>query len=599
MLGVAVLEQIVQRLPIGIAIWRRERDDAASFRLVYANPVATTLVGPYLGKTLLEAFPYLAETSIPARMLKVVNEGRPQMLDEFGFQAELAPCGLFATHVFPLDDRCVGMAIENVGARRRAREAASRVSTVLERSREAIIATDLADNITYWSQGAQKTYGWTREEALGRNAVTLFKIESQPLVHDILATALANGYWEGELRHTCKDGSQAVVFSRWILQHDADEKPSGWLKLNSDVTRQKEVEFALSREREFSERLIESSLDGIFAFDRSFRCTVWNRAMQTLTGIAPETALDRDVFEVLPFLMEIGEQVYLAAALEGRSVSNTDRPYWIAATGRRGFYEGRYTPIRADAGAAEGDGAVIGGLVMMRDVTERRQSEESLRQLSARLLQIQDDERRRIARELHDGTTQMLMGIKLNLSSLRRTMDPGKTAMLLTETVGLADRAAQEIRTTSYLLHPAELDLVGLAGALRSYVRGFSERTGIATEVAICEDLGRLPQDVETALFRIVQESLANVHRHSQSSKASVRLERAGNLVKEEIQDFGCGMPSGAEWSDVSPGVGIAGMRARVRQLGGEMQIDSSVSGTIVRVAVLLKPAIELPGGKS
>ena len=350
----------------------------------------------------------------------------------------------------------------------------------------------------------------------------------------------------------------------------------------------KEVELALNREREFSARLIESSLESISAFNLSFRYTVWNRAMENLTGIPRKDALGRHALEVLPFLKEIGEIGYLKATLNGKSVSTSNRPYWIASTNRRGFFEARYSPIRANAGRAEGNGKVIGGLVMMRDITARRKNEEALRILSARLLQIQDDERRRIARELHDGTTQTLMGIKLNLCGLRRMGLQGEAAALLAETMEMADRAVQEIRTTSYLLHPPELDLIGLAGAVRSYVRGFSERTKIRTEIEIAPDLGRFPQDVETALFRILQESLANVHRHSQSPTAKVRLLQAHECVVEEIQDFGRGMPAagGASKCEVLRGVGIAGMRARIRQLGGSMHIDSSNRGTLVRATI-------------
>ena len=368
----------------------------------------------------------------------------------------------------------------------------------------------------------------------------------------------------------------------------------------TEANHRKKAELALIREREFSTRLIESSLDSISAFDMACRYTVWNRAMEELTGIARKAIIGKLVFEVLPFVNEIGESRCYLAALEGKSVSTSGRPYWISSTNRRGFFEARYTPIRANSGKAEGNGRVIGGLVMMRDVTERRQSEESLRNLSAQLLRIQDDERRRIARELHDGTSQTLTGIKLNLGGLRRMGLQVEAAALLGETIAMTDRALQEIRTTSYLLHPPELDLIGLAGAVRSYTRGFSERTGIQAEVEISPDLGRLPQDIETALFRIVQESLANVHRHSQSCRAQVRLRRNHDGVIEEIQDFGRGMPPvQAGHSDVSWGVGIAGMRARVRQLDGDLQILSGAQGTLVQVNIPLASQADIQEAKT
>ena len=172
----------------------------------------------------------------------------------------MAPSAVFVSHVFPLPDNCVGQALENVGARKRATEAVGRLSTVLELSRDAIIATDLDDRITYWSQGAEKTYGWTRQEAIGQHAPTFFQTENDVPLKEIYQASLEDGYWEGELRHTCKNGSRVIVFSQWTVQRDAYGRPSGWLKINSDITRWKQAESALDREREFSVRLIETSL---------------------------------------------------------------------------------------------------------------------------------------------------------------------------------------------------------------------------------------------------------------------------------------------------------------------------------------------------
>ncbi len=592
-----VLSEVIPRLPFGVMVWQCERFRVGgSFRLIHMNAAASTVVsGPpdrYLGKTLDEAFPNTSKTDTPKLMLRVVREGCAQLLGEFGCGNGDARRRDFVAYAFPLPDRCVGLALERVNGARHADKPLAQMGKLLELCWDSVIATDFRDRITYWNRGAERTYGWPRQEAIGRRPFDLFMAEGDIPLKEIRRTSLQEGYWKGELQHTRKDGRRIVVDSQWIVQRDRAGKPSGWLQVNTDISARKHAEFALNREREFSMRLIESSLDSISAFDLSYRYTLWNRSMEKLTGIARADAIGRPVFEVLPFLKEIGEASYLQAALTGKSVSSIDRPFWIASTNRRGFFEARYTPIRADAGRAEGNGRVIGGLAVMRDITERRKSEESLRILSARLLQIQDDERRRIARDLHDGTTQTLMGIKLNLGSLRRLGLDGKAVAILDETIAMADRAVREVRTTCYLLHPPELDLIGLAGAVRSYARGFSDRTGIRCEVEISQALGRLPQEVETALFRIVQESLTNVHRHSKSGSAIIRLVRDADCVVEEIQDFGRGMPSpgAAARPDASLGVGIAGMRTRVRQLGGEMRVDSGMQGTLVRVTVPVSP---------
>jgi PAS domain S-box-containing protein len=486
------------------------------------------------------------------------------------------------------------LTVENPDVQRTAAEDVTRLTTLLDLCWDAIIVTDLSDRITYWNQGAVRTYGWTRREAVGQLAPALFQTEGEFPLEEIFHASLRDGHWEGELRHTRKDGSRIVVLSRWTVQRNAQGQPSGWLKLNADITRRKRAESALDREREFSRRLIESSLDAISTFDRQLRYTLWNRAMEELTGIPRQEAIGRRVCDVLTFLKEIGEDNYFKAALKGKSLSSDDRPYWIPGSKRQGFFEARYSPIRENAGHADGNGRIIGGLVMMRDITDRRKNEEALRKLSARLLQIQDHERRRLARELHDGTTQTVTNIKLNLGGLRRLRLPKQAIDLLDETIVMAERAAQELRTTSYLLHPPELDVIGLAGAIRSFARGFSERTGIRTEVEISPNLRRLSQDVEIALFRILQESLANVHRHSQSPSTEIRLLSRDGYVVQEIRDFGRGMTSteAAGAPNAPLGVGIAGMHARVRQLGGEMKIDSDSRGTVVRVKV---PASSVP----
>jgi PAS domain S-box-containing protein len=457
---------------------------------------------------------------------------------------------------------------------------------------DPVVVADAAGRITYWNRGAERTYGWASAEALGQFVPHLFQSEGDAPWEELNALSAEEGFWEGELRRRRKDGLRIYVFSRCTLLRDSDGNPTGRLEFSRDITRRRQAEMALRREREFSGRLIESSLDAISIFDVSYRYTVWNRAMEELTGVARSEAVGLSAFQVLPFLKEIGEESCFKAALAGKSVSSVNRPFWVASTQRRGVFEARYSPIRADAGLAEGGKSVVGGLVLMRDVTERVKNEESLRKLSGRLLQIRDDERRRIARELHDGTTQVITGITMNLATLRRIGLPGKAAAILRESAEMADRAVQELRTTSYLLHPPELDLIGLSGAVRSYVKGFEQRTGIHTDVEISESLGRLSQEVETALFRVVQEALANVHRHSGSPRAKVRLTREGDRVIEEIRDFGRGISSDTNGpGSATPGVGIAGMHIRVRQLGGELQIAPSAPGTLVRGIVPLAPA--------
>jgi PAS domain S-box-containing protein len=226
------------------------------------------------------------------------------------------------------------------------------------------------------------------------------------------------------------------------------------------------------------------------------------------------------------------------------------------------------------------------------EVMDRKRAEISLRELTGRLLRTRDEERRHMARELHDHAGQTLVALGLNLFALHQAAEghDQKIVSLAAEGQQLSDDLSKEIRTLSYLLHPPLLDEVGLASALRWYVDGFSERSKIQVDLELPADLGRLPGELELVIFRIVQESLTNVHRHSGSASAKIRLTRSERLVEVEISDRGKGIPS-ARLGEMTPaqiGVGVRGMEERVRQFGGVLHIDSGPTGTTVAVSIPL-----------
>jgi signal transduction histidine kinase len=221
----------------------------------------------------------------------------------------------------------------------------------------------------------------------------------------------------------------------------------------------------------------------------------------------------------------------------------------------------------------------------------------NLRELSARLMQLQDDERRRIARELHDSVGQTLAALGMNLSLVRNDVERmANTIAALNDSENLVREMSSEVRTISHLLHPPLLDEAGLCSAVRWYTDGFAQRSGIRVDLDLPDDFGRLPAEAETAIFRVVQESLTNIHRHSSSAVAKIRLRQPGVEVEVEIADKGKGMsPEKLQELAASgtPGVGIRGMRERLRQLGGTLEIESSRSGTVVTVKLPLERAAQ------
>lgn len=220
---------------------------------------------------------------------------------------------------------------------------------------------------------------------------------------------------------------------------------------------------------------------------------------------------------------------------------------------------------------------------------------QGLGDLTARLLQLQDEERRRIARELHDSAGQSLMALALNLSNLGTEIERlAKSAKTVSDSVVLVNDMSRDIRTISYLLHPPLLDEAGLASALRWYIQGFTERSGIKVDLELPEDFDRLPRDMETAIFRLVQECLTNIHRHAESPSATIGIIHSNGEVRLEVQDHGKGIPPDKQLELVSagtPGVGIRGMRERLRQLGGTLEINSDGYGRGTLVVVRLPVA--------
>ncbi len=231
-------------------------------------------------------------------------------------------------------------------------------------------------------------------------------------------------------------------------------------------------------------------------------------------------------------------------------------------------------------------------IIACSDITERKESEQQLAQLSGRLLRTQDEERRRIARELHDVTAQSIGLMMLNLAQVQNAASAldARSKEKLAESMAFGEQALKDIRTLSYILHPPLLDQAGLTTALKWYVKGFHERSGVKvefTESGIDED--RMPPEVEYALFRVVQECLTNIRRHTDSEAAEINLTRTEDTVSLSVRDHGKGQDfqltgngDGAEFV----GVGIPGMRHRLKQLGGELQVDSSLEGTTVIATV-------------
>jgi PAS domain S-box-containing protein len=450
------------------------------------------------------------------------------------------------------------------------------------------------------------------EEVFGRSCASLYANSRSYLdaIHldDRSRAAAASLRWRAgtptdeQYRVIRPDGSM-----RWIRSRSFPvPEPTGSFKrvvgVVEDITeaqRQFE-ELRLSHEalRESEQRwrsVFENSAIGIVLAEGAGKFVEANRAFQELVGYTNQE-LRKLTYVDITHEADIRRGTEVIEQL----LSGTKREVQIETRYRH--KDGRFIWVRATGTVIPGsDRSPRYMLGLVEDVTDRKIAEQELdvsvsqlRALAGRLMHAQDDERRRIAQILHETTAQDLAALKMHLARLNRTAghlsETDRAA--LTESISLAEQSITEIRTLSYLLHPPFLDEAGLQSALRWYAAGFAKRSGIKVDLELPESVERLPLDTETALFRIVQESLTNIHRHARSETARIRLQRDAETLVLDIEDRGHGIPE-ASLKHITGGggvvgVGIAGMSERIEQLGGHLEIKSGDHGTTVRARLPL-----------
>jgi PAS domain S-box-containing protein len=332
--------------------------------------------------------------------------------------------------------------------------------------------------------------------------------------------------------------------------------------------------------------IVESSDDAIVSKTLDGLITSWNNGAERIFGYTAAEAVGQNIKIIIPPDRHDEEIAIIEQLRRGERVDHFEtvrvhkngNPLDISLT---------ISPVK------DSMGRVIGASKVARDISERNraQADRKESELSARLLRAQDEERRRLARELHDGVGQLLAAISMNVSQVateKSQLSPGK-ARCVDDNVSLINQASREIRTVSYLLHPPLLDEIGLQSALKWYVDGFAERSKIRVTVQIDSDLPRLSQDQELSLFRISQECLTNIHRHSGSTTALVRLSSATDRIELEIADDGKGIKKEVQDkinSGVSVGVGFRGMQERVKSIGGTLAVQSGEIGMSVLITL-------------
>jgi PAS domain S-box-containing protein len=564
----------------GAAIHRREQVIVAD---VASSPLFATWRDParLAGIASLWSTPFFSKDGRPLGTFAVVSRepGHPTRTD-----LDLVAR---ATHL-------ASIAVERHLTEEGLRESEIRFSTAFYASPACMTIMRFADGrFLYVNDAFVAMFGYSRGETIGRTAIDL-GLYADPALRTTMMQSLAEGRTRDlEARARTKSGqilNLMVSMERVELHGEASV-----LQIATDITHRKQTEEALRRNEQLLRLVLEAIPVGVAVLDPDGHIVLTNPASARIWGKAA---------------IQNGPERYATSAGwwhdSGRRIEPDD---WTSArTLRTGesfinevididTFDGFRKIIQNSAVAVRDEHqGIVGAVVVNEDISAREAAEEGLersvsvlRALTGKLLRAQDDERRRIAQLLHETTAQDLAAMKMLLGRLRRTcltMTDADRAVLA-ESVDLAERSMAGIRTLSYLLHPPFLDENGLLFAVRWYVKGFVDRSGIAVDLDLPDTFERLPQQVETALFRVVQEALINVHRHANSSTARIRLRIVGGNLTLEIEDHGRGMPE-ALLAKGPEGVGIAGMRERLEELGGRIEIESGVGGTTIRAVVPL-----------
>lgn len=530
-----------------------------------------------------------------------------------------------SVHIDPIRDKdgtIVGVVnfFHDFTERKQAERTTGLLAAIVDSSDDAVISKNLDGTITTWNTGAQRIFGYSAEEAIGRQITMLIppdRLSEETIILERLKRGERIDHYETiRLR---KDGIPLHISLTISPVKDGHGRIIGASKIARDITERKQVEQALA-ERAL---LLDLSNDAILVRDANDRLTFWNKSASELYGFSCKEAIGRVSHELLRTEFSesperITEQLHrdgrwsgelLHTRKDGRQIVVVSR--WALDRDQAGNLKcvletnnditeqkqleselrGSEERLRVLANELENQVRVRTHQLEQRNIEVLQQSDQ-LRELSSRLQQTQDDERRRIARELHDSAGQVITVLGMNLACIAQGVGRNaKVGKAIEESRELTQQLSKEIRTLSYLLHPPLLDENGLPGAIQWFMQGLAERGSLKCELIIPKDFGRLSDDMEVTIFRIVQECLTNIHRHSGSKTATISLSREGGSVSLQIQDEGKGIPAEmlAEIQGRRTGVGITGMRERVRHLNGTIDIQSNANGTKISVTL---PAI-------
>jgi PAS domain S-box-containing protein len=477
-----------------------------------------------------------------------------------------------------LADHC-GEALNRIQAEQSLFESKERFRQMAENVEDVLwVADGNLKQILYINPAYERVYGRSCESLYERldSFIEAAHPDDRAGVERMLEDQRNGDHQPFEYRIVCPDGSVRWIQDRSFPIHDSDGEVYRVAGIAQDITERKRAEEAWRESEERYRELFENAKDAIYVHDLSGRYTSVNRAAEELSGFTREEIMGKHFSD---FVSARDLEQVLCRKLD----EENETVYEVELVTR----SGQRVPVEISSRVIYENGVAVGVQGTARDITDRKRVQEALRIYSQRLIQAQEAEREKIARELHDEIGQVLTAVRINLQSMQRSSGLDENVPRLDESIGIVDEALGRVRELSIELRPSLLDDLGLTAALRWYVDRYAQRTGIIAEVlnGFKEDV-RLPRELETACFRIAQEALTNVARHAQAGSVSVQLERSRERMLLTIIDDGVGFDVDKlrKKAPVASTLGLRGMEERALAVGGHIEIDSgSGRGTRVR----------------
>jgi len=486
------------------------------------------------------------------------------------------------TDLVALAEHC-GEAINRIRAEQALRESEERYRDLVENSHELICTHDLNGRVLSANRAAAIALGLEPDAFVGKgNIRDLLAPEFRDKFPEYMAALQENGCTSGVMIVQTSSGERRFWEYYNSLRTDGVDTPIV-RGVARDVTDQRRAAKALRESEERYRELFENSKDAIYVHDLHGRYTSVNAAAEELTGYSREEIVGKHYSNFIGprFLKEAREKFCLKIDVP---IQTTYEAEVVCKNGTR-------TPVEVSSRMIYKDGIVVGVQGTVRDISERKRAEDVLKTYSRRLIQAQEAERQKIARELHDEIGQVLTAVRLNLQAVQKTCQTDACLPQINDSVGVIDEALKQIRELSLELHPSLLDDLGLVAALRWYATRYNLRSGIAAQVTCGSNIDGIPHDVSTACFRIAQEALTNAARHSRATKANVHVQKRNGDLHLAIQDNGIGFDSQLFLNGMaSSALGLRGMHERAHAVSGHIQINSQVGkGTQVTVVVPLR----------